>query len=103
MLISKSEFINDLALNRVIIRHCMETMWSTFDELLVPPLTGDNLAILSDVLTKNEERPLPPASDDGIEWLNTFTGPNFRLEMLGLLFCFLGRAYLCLQEWVGQY
>jgi hypothetical protein len=40
-----------------------------------------------------------PSPEDGIEWLNTFMGPNIRIEMMGLLFCFLGSAYLALQDW----
>jgi hypothetical protein len=91
--------MNDLVVSPIVIRHCLETLWSTFAAELVTPLSGDNLAIIADVLFKNEENPLEPSPEDGFEWLNTFTGPKIRIEMMGLLFSFFGRVYLSLQDW----
>lgn len=65
---------------------------------LSPPRTPEKLTYIANILLKNEETPLPPAPDDGIEYLNTFTGPNIRFESLGLIFVFFGRALFSLQD-----
>ncbi|KAG9232196.1 hypothetical protein BJ875DRAFT_443401 [Amylocarpus encephaloides] len=89
----------DITISQFMAEYCLETLWSNFGSLLEHPLTAENLGTLADVLFKNEERPLPPSPVDGIEWLNTFTGPHIRIEMIGVLFCGLGKAYLHLQDW----
>ncbi|RFU29783.1 hypothetical protein B7463_g6576, partial [Scytalidium lignicola] len=88
----------DISMDEVIIRHSIAALWSSFEEHLKLPRTLDSLAIIARVLFKNEESPLPPAPTDGLQWLNTFVGLNLRLEVLGLLFCFFGLAYLSLQD-----
>ena len=87
-----------ITMNVVLVRHTISTLWSTFGEQLAVPRTSEKLTPIAEVLFKNEERTLPPAPDDGMEWLNTFTGPNLRFEMLGMLFCFFGMAYHCLLD-----
>ncbi|KAL5321568.1 hypothetical protein ACEPPN_009528 [Leptodophora sp. 'Broadleaf-Isolate-01'] len=100
------------SLNFRMMRHCVTTLWSTFGSELAAPRpdkptlewreTGEEpppLLAISDAMFGNEEMPLPPDPDDGIEWLNNFTGPNIRFEMMGMLFCFLGLAYLATQDW----
>lgn len=92
-----------IATNVVLIRHCLETLWATFGNELNGPRSPEkftaNMTAIAEVLFKNEEKPFPPSPDDGMEWLNTFMGPNLRFEMLGLLFCFFGMAYQTLQDW----
>jgi hypothetical protein len=85
-------------MNVVLVRHAIDTLWSTFGEQLAVPRTSEKLTPIAETLFKNEEKPLPPAPDDGMEWLNTFTGANLRFEMLGMLFCFCGMAYHSLQD-----
>ncbi|CAG8981243.1 hypothetical protein HYALB_00003841 [Hymenoscyphus albidus] len=103
-LLETSVSLSNLVLSPVMIRHCISKLWSTYANfLLVIPRPGDvnqkyNLAIFADHLFENEERPLSPTPEDGIEWLDTFTGTNLRIEVLGLLFCFFGSAYLALQD-----
>ena len=74
-------------------------LWSNFEAELAAPRENEKVAVIGHVLFKNEEKPLPPSPDDGMEWLRTFTGPNLRFEMLGILFCFFGVAFLALQDW----
>jgi hypothetical protein len=81
-----------------MITHCISTLWSTFEVQLNTPRTSEKLLPLAEALFTNEENPLPPPPDKGIEWLNTFMGPNLRFEMVGMLFCFFGAAYLSLQD-----
>ncbi|KAL2071253.1 hypothetical protein VTL71DRAFT_12488 [Oculimacula yallundae] len=100
------------SLNYRMMRHCVTTLWATFGSELAAPRperpildweeSGDEppaLLAISDAMFANEEMPLPPDPDDGIEWLNNFTGPKIRFEMMGMLFCFFGLAYLGTQDW----
>ncbi|KAE8452858.1 hypothetical protein EG329_013130 [Mollisiaceae sp. DMI_Dod_QoI] len=90
---------DDITLDTRLIGYCNASIWANFEESLSQPRSAQSLTTLSDVLFKNEEAPLPPSPDDAIEWLNTFTGPNIRFEMMGLMFCFYGMGYLALQDW----
>ncbi|KAF4637582.1 hypothetical protein G7Y89_g494 [Cudoniella acicularis] len=94
-----SEAIHNISMHPVLIKHCIATLWSTFGPQLAAPRTVEGLTVIAEVLFKNEETPLPESPEDGFEWLNTFMGPNLRLEMLGILFCFFGQAFLTLQDW----
>ncbi|TAQ90059.1 hypothetical protein B7494_g1599 [Chlorociboria aeruginascens] len=87
-LLSTYKSYHNLSLNEFMIRHAITNLYSSFGEELAEPRTNEKFEKVVLVLFKNEETPLPPPPDDGIEWLNTFTGPNLRMEMLGLLFCF---------------
>ncbi|TVY78519.1 hypothetical protein LSUE1_G004109 [Lachnellula suecica] len=90
---------HDLILNPTLIKHCITTLWATFEQNLITPRTAEKLTGIAEVLFQNEENPLPPSPEDGLDWLNTFMGSNVRLEMMGVLFCFFGKAYLALQDW----
>ncbi|RDW72906.1 hypothetical protein BP6252_06813 [Coleophoma cylindrospora] len=87
-----------IAMNVVLIKHGIAGLWSTFGEQLSLPRTPEKLNLIAEALFKNEKKPLPPSPDDGMEWLDTFNGPNLRFEMLGMLFCFFGLAYHCLPD-----
>lgn len=91
--------LRDITLDMRIIGYCNGAIWRVFGEVLGEPRSVGGLTVVSDVLFKNEEVPLPPSPDDAVEWLNTFTGEKLRFEMLGLFFCFLGMGYLVLQDW----
>lgn len=91
--------LRDITLDTRVIGYCNASIWANFSESLAQPRPTEALTIFSDVLFKNEEAPLPPSPDDPIAWLDTFTGPNLRFEMLGLMFCFYGMGYLALQDW----
>lgn len=97
---SKSESHYHITLNIVLIKHAVAGLWSTFGELLSFPRTAEKLEPIAEMLCKNET-PLPPAPDDGMEWLRAHIGSNLRVEMLGLLFCFFGMAYQSLLD--GDY
>jgi hypothetical protein len=82
-----------------MIKHCITTLWEEFEPQLRAPRSTAGLTSIAEVLFQNEENPLPPSPEDGLDWLNTFMGPNLRFEMVGLLFCYFGKAYLKLQDW----
>ena len=81
-----------------MIKYCISTLWSSFEEQLNTPRTSEKLIPLAEALFRNEENPLPPPPDDGIQWLDTFMGPNLRFETLGMLFCYFGAGYLACQD-----
>ncbi|CZS88139.1 uncharacterized protein RCO7_01105 [Rhynchosporium graminicola] len=100
------------SLNFNMMQHCVTTLWSAFESELAAPRSekpaldwsenGEEppaLLAISDAMFANEEAPLLPDPDDGVAWLNNFTGPNIRFEMMGMLFCFFGLAYLATQDW----
>lgn len=91
--------LHQYLMNPVMIRHCIETLWSNFGDELDGPRTPEKLARIANVMFKNEEKPLPPAPEDGITWLYGFMGQNLRFEMIGMLFCFFGMSYQTLQDW----
>jgi hypothetical protein len=87
------------SMDSIMVSHCITSLWSTFESELSGPREEEPLARIADVLFDNEETPLAPSPDDPIEWMNTFTGPNIRFEMMGLLFCFFGLGFMALQDW----
>lgn len=96
-LASSFKSMHDPTLDRTMLSHFISALWSEFnDELCLR--TPESLTKISDTLFDNEETPLPPSPDDGVEWLNTFNGSKIRFEMLGVFFCFLGLAYHFLQD-----
>jgi hypothetical protein len=99
MLLSSFDSIHETSLNPVIIRHCIASLWSKFEVELSGPREEEPMARIADVLFENEETPLAPSPDNPTEWMNTFTGPNIRFEMMGMLFCFFGIGFMTLQDW----
>lgn len=84
----------------VLVRHVVETLWKTFGGHLASPRSPEKVAAIADVLFANAQIPYPAtAPDDGMDWLDTFMGPNLRFESLGLFFCFLGMSYQALPKW----
>ncbi|KAM3065299.1 hypothetical protein ACMFMF_011237 [Clarireedia jacksonii] len=98
VLLTRYSYMIDSFLPEPLIRHCINTLFSTFSASLSSPRTPESLAPLIEALLLNEETPLPPSPDEGLAWLNTFNGPNIRFEMLGLLFCWFGRGYLSWED-----
>ena len=83
----------------VLVRHAVETLWQTFGGYLAAPRAAEKLTAIVDVLFANAQTQYLTPPDDGMDWLDTFMGPNLRFEMLGLLFCFFGMSYQTLQDW----
>ena len=99
MLLGTSDTVRQTCLDPAIIRHCITTLWSTFEVELSGTRDEEPMARIADVLFENEETPLAPSPDDPAEWMNTFTGSNIRFEMMGMLFCFFGLGFMSLQDW----
>jgi hypothetical protein len=83
----------------MLVRHAVETLWQTFGGYLAAPRAAEKLTAIADVLFANAQTQYPTPPDDGMDWLDTFMGPNLRFEMLGLLFCYFGMSYQALQDW----
>lgn len=99
------------SLDHKLFKHCITTLWSTYGNVLALPRKDDPildwhekeeqappLIAICDALFRNEEKPMGADPDDGVEWMDSFMGPNLRFEMLGILFCFLGTGYLALPD-----
>ncbi|TGO20236.1 hypothetical protein BPAE_0320g00040 [Botrytis paeoniae] len=81
-----------------MVKYLISSIYDTFGPILAEPRSKEKFVPFVETLLKNEETPLPSSPDDGIAWLNTFSGPNIRFESMGLLFCFIGRAYQSLVD-----
>jgi hypothetical protein len=99
MLLANFSSIHETSLNPVMVRHCITSLWSTFETELSGPREEEPMARIADILFENEETPLALSPDDPIEWMDTFTGSNIRFEMMGMLFCFFGLGFMTLQDW----
>jgi hypothetical protein len=88
-----------ISMSDVLIRHAIDTLWSTFGGYLAAPRAPEKLTAVAEVLFANAQVPRPTPPDDGMDWLDTFMGPNLRFEMLGMLFCYFGMSYQALQDW----
>ncbi|KAJ8062682.1 hypothetical protein OCU04_009204 [Sclerotinia nivalis] len=92
------DIVEFLVMPEFMIQYLISSLFDTFGSILAEPRSKEKFIPFVETLLKNEETPLPPSPDDGIAWLNTFSGPNIRLEVMGLLFCFIGRAYQSLAD-----
>ncbi|KAB8288199.1 hypothetical protein EYC80_010204 [Monilinia laxa] len=81
-----------------MIQYLVTSIYNTFGSVLAEPRSREKFIPFVETLLKNEENPLPPSPDDAIAWLDTFSGSNIRFEVIGLLFCFIGRAYQSLAD-----
>ncbi|TEY34594.1 hypothetical protein BOTCAL_0624g00040 [Botryotinia calthae] len=81
-----------------MIKYLISSIYNTFGSVLAEPRSREKFIPFVETLLKNEETPLPSFPDDGIAWLDTFSGPNIRFESMGLFFCFIGRAYQSLLD-----
>ncbi|TGO44601.1 hypothetical protein BCON_0490g00020 [Botryotinia convoluta] len=81
-----------------MIKYLISSIYDTFGSILAEPRSKEKFIPFVETLLRNEETPLPSSPDDGIAWLNTFCGSNIRFESMGLLFCFIGRAYQSLVD-----
>lgn len=81
-----------------MIKYLISSIYDTFGSILAEPRSKEKFVPFVETLLRNEETPLPSSPDDGIAWLDTFCGPNVRFESMGLLFCFIGRAYQSLVD-----
>ncbi|CAD6442399.1 fc803662-8e35-45f6-ad1b-14d4d9103ede [Sclerotinia trifoliorum] len=92
------DIVEFLVMPEFMIQYLISSLFDTFGSSLAEPRSKEKFIPFVETLLKNEETPLPPSPDDGIAWLNTFSGPNIRLEVMGLLFCFIGRSYQSLAD-----
>ncbi|KAF7927248.1 hypothetical protein EAE99_005579 [Botrytis elliptica] len=81
-----------------MIKYLISSIYDTFGSILAEPRSKEKFVPFVETLLRNEETPLPSSPDDGVAWLDTFCGPNIRFESMGLLFCFIGRAYQSLVD-----
>lgn len=93
------DLISTTTLDRSLMVYFKNALWSNFGKELSHPRTDEGLVVVSNALFDSEEFPLPPSPDDGLVWVETFSGRNIRFEVLGLFFCYIGMAFQSLQDW----
>ncbi|CCD43633.1 similar to fungal specific transcription factor [Botrytis cinerea T4] len=98
-LLERYQYLLELSvIPEFMIKYLISSIYNTFGSVLAEPRSREKFIPFVETLLKNEETPLPSSPDDGIAWLDTFSGPNIRFESMGLFFCFIGRAYQSLLD-----
>ena len=87
----------DVVLPEPVVRHCDESLWDTYGEVLQEPRKPELLSEMSKELCQNAKSP-PPSSSSTEEWLESFTGHRFRWEMIGNLLALFGLAIMTLSD-----
>lgn len=87
------------------IIHCMTSLWTHFGQALRQPRKSKDLREIAQMLSRNTLTVLREAEDPDI-WLASLSGRNLRWEMIGIIFCILGKVMLVLPEddpfWASQ-
>lgn len=91
------ETMHEWLFNRHTILHCSDSLWSTFAKELVEPRRLTKLEEASTILCKNAETALEEY-DDYEKYLHSFSGLNFRWEILGQIFITLASALLSIPD-----
>lgn len=86
-----------MTLHNPSIRYAVASLWDTFGSLLKEPRKVADIESVADVLFRNSEHALQD-SEDYEGYLASFTGPNFRWEVIAIIFSRLGNAILSLPD-----
>ncbi|KAL5328584.1 hypothetical protein ACEPPN_002083 [Leptodophora sp. 'Broadleaf-Isolate-01'] len=99
VLLQDIDFIHDVWISPTMIRRCLNQVWGQYGKNLHDHSRESAWEIAKD-LHENGKHPVPsaePEKDSG--WVNWFSGPNLRWEMIGILFSWAGMAFKRKQEW----
>jgi len=98
-LLQDIDFIHDVWVSPTMVRHCLGQVWSQYGEKLHDRSRDSVWAIAKD-FHENGKHPVPSADvEREFDWMNWFSGPNLRWEMIGILFVWAGMAFKRKQEW----
>jgi hypothetical protein len=76
---------------------CMNSLWTHFGQALRQPRKSKDLREIAQLLSRNTMSVLRDTEDPDT-WLTSLSGRNLRWEMLGIIFCILGKVLLVLPE-----
>ncbi|KAJ5963433.1 uncharacterized protein N7479_003309 [Penicillium vulpinum] len=105
MIMTGIHHIYDVWLSPTMIQQCLKQVWTEYASELGELRTRESVSRVANDLFLNHKRPhSTPECDvtsdyDHASWMNWFSGPNLRWEMIGILFSWAGIAFRCKQEW----
>lgn len=94
--------IYDVWVSPIMIQQCLEQVWREYGDCLGDHRTRESVAIMANDLFLNDKKPraMPETNDfERAGWMNWFTGPLLRWEMVGILFSWAGMAFRHRQDW----
>jgi hypothetical protein len=93
-LLDMSDSIFSLGFNVWMVRRTIGLIWSLYGSHLKEPRNDRDLTVVVKVLLLNGKTPLVHKStENGVEWMNGFTGPNLRWEVRTFTFCRVKRHH----------
>lgn len=98
-LLEKNAGAGDPLLPLPLMRAAITSLWETFEDNLTQPRTDKKLEEIVDVLRTNEAVQWTCIGDNTFgDWPNICCGRLLRWEMLGMIFTFLGLAFIHLHS-----
>jgi len=100
MLLDRYTVFDDITSHIPTIKQAHRSLWDTWGTYLQEPREASKLAIASEKLCRNGWSLLgtePPKNRH--EWVNSFTGPHLRWEMIGVLLAIFGLSAISLPDW----
>ena len=102
ILMKNIESFHDIWISPVMIRQCLNQLWTDYGHCLGNDRSRASVLELADELIENAKSSLPLSSQPGERennWVNWFGGPRLRWEMIGILFTWAGMAFKHQQDW----
>jgi len=96
------ESFHDIWISPVMIRQCLNQLWTDYGHCLGNDRSRASVLELADELIENAKSSLPLSTQPGERennWVNWFGGPRLRWEMIGILFTWAGMAFKHQQDW----
>jgi hypothetical protein len=90
--------LHETTLMEPLITKGVHSIWTTFGDCLAEPRTEAKLYPITQKLCENALNPPKAESEDAMDWMNAFIGPNLTWEVLGVIFSCFGMSCLSLQE-----
>lgn len=92
------DMLHGVTLMEPLITKGVNSIWSTFGDCLAEPRTETKVYAIAEKLCENALNTPHHDSEDAIDWMNAFMGPNLTWEVLGAIFSCFGMCCLSLQE-----
>ncbi|PYH92282.1 FAD dependent oxidoreductase superfamily [Aspergillus ellipticus CBS 707.79] len=105
MLLAGIHHVYDVWVSPTLIRQCLDQVWTEYGDSLGPRRSRESVREMATDLFANSHTPPGAAvgdaesSFDRSGWINWFSGPTLRWEMIGILFSWAGMAFRHRQEW----
>lgn len=91
----------DVNLHIPTLKYCLESIWSSYEELQAERRSPQNLATMAKVLFRNGQEAAPSCRTTA-EWPESFTGRQLRWEIAGTLFAIFGLQATSARDWRAE-